>query len=261
MKNGMLARILMTALGAYVFVFNYVQAEETGSDNDWEFSAVLYLWGADIGGKTASGNEIDVSFNDLFDNLNTAFMGGFEARKNKWLAMADFLYLDVSADGSTKVSIPVGPIEIDFKGEAEIDMKGTVFQLAGGYNLHSDWRSRIDLIGGARYLDTDMDTKIVITGPITSRPIDIPQSVTVWDGIVGVKGRYALGQRWAIPYYVDAGTGQSDFTWQVMAGVTYNAAKWLDIALAYRYLNWEIGDDTLKRINFSGPGLGAVFRF
>ena len=173
----------------------------------------------------------------------------------------DLVYLDAQADGSTKVSIPIGPIEVDIEADGDIDMKSTMFQLAGGYNLHSEGRSRIDLIGGARYLDIDMDTKVTIKGPITSRPIDIPQSVEVLDGIVGVKGHYALGQRWAIPYYVDVGTGQSDFTWQVMAGVTFNATKWLDIALAYRYLDWEIGDDTLKRINFSGPGLGAVFRF
>ena len=83
----------------------------------------------------------------------------------------------------------------------------------------------------------------------------------MWDGIVGVKGSYALGQRWAIPYYVDIGTGQSDFTWQAKAGVTFNATKWLNVTLVYRYIDWDVGGDIIDDINFKGPALGAVFRF
>jgi hypothetical protein len=106
-----------------------------------------------------------------------------------------------------------------------------------------------------------MDTSINITGPLQNRPIKISESGDVWDGIVGVKGQYALGQRWSIPYYVDVGTGQSEFTWQAMMGVGFNAAKWLDIALVYRHLAWEVDGDIIDNINFTGPALGAVFRF
>ena len=57
-----------------------LQAE---TDNDWQFAAKTYLWAADIGGTTGAGDSVEVSFSDIFDNLETGFMGAFEARKGK----------------------------------------------------------------------------------------------------------------------------------------------------------------------------------
>lgn len=37
-----------------------------------------------IEGTTQLGNNIDVAFDDLLDNLNMAIMGAFEAHKSKW---------------------------------------------------------------------------------------------------------------------------------------------------------------------------------
>jgi opacity protein-like surface antigen len=69
----------------------------------------------------------------------------------------------------------------------------------------------------------------------------------------------ALGKYISIPYYLDAGTGESKFTWQATAGISYHATEWLDIDLVYRYLYWDIGKNGLEDINFSGPLLGLVF--
>lgn len=261
MKKDAFRRVFMLTLLTGVLISGTAQAEESSATRVWDFTAAIYLWGADIGGRTASGSKVDVSFNDLFDNLNSAFMGTFEARKDKWLVITDLIYMDISADKTAEVTIPIGPIEIDVTGDADVDLTGKVFQLAGGYNLHTDERSRLDLIAGARYLDLDMDTSITITGPLQGRPIKISESGDVWDGIVGVKGQYDLGQRWSIPYYVDVGTGQSEFTWQAMMGVGFNATKWLDVALVYRHLAWEVDGDLIDNLNFSGPALGAIFRF
>ena len=59
------------------------QSENAVEDNDWQFSATPYLWGADIKGSTGSGGDIDVSFDDIFSNLEAALMLTFEARKGK----------------------------------------------------------------------------------------------------------------------------------------------------------------------------------
>ena len=120
----------------------------------------------------------------------------------------------------------------------------------------------LDLIAGARYLD--LDTVVVLSlqslGP--GQSVTLSESVSVWDGIVGVKGRLALGERWFLPYYFDIGAGDSDFTWQASAGVSFQAAQWADIALVYRHLDWEFESDSLiNDFNVSGPALGALFRF
>jgi hypothetical protein len=263
MKEGILRRIIVPLLciGLMTLGSVQVQAEEANTSEGWKFAAGVYLWGADIGGNTASSSAIDVSFDDIFDNLNGAFMGTFEARKDKWLVLTDLIYMDISADDNAKVTIPIGPINIDVKGEANIDLKATMFELAGGYNLIAEGRSRLDLIGGARYMDLDMDASVKLTGPIASRPIKISESGHVWDGIVGVKGNYNLNPRWSFPYYADIGTGQSDFTWQAAAGVSFHAAKWIDVALVYRHLEWDVGGDFVDDLNISGLALGAIIRF
>jgi hypothetical protein len=244
-----------------------VKAEGTSADNGWDFAVAAYLWGADIGGTTGSGADIDVSFSDLFSGLNAGFMGTFEARKDKWLVLTDLVYLDVSADNKTDVTIPVGPglgpgpVPIDIDTKVEIDLKGTVFQLAGGYNLLSEGPLKLDLLAGARYLNLDNDITVNLSSIGGGRKTKFSDDGHVWDGIVGVKGMYALSPRWSLPYYADIGTGQSDFTWQVAAGVAYHAAEWVDVALVYRYLAWDIGEDFVDDLNFSGPALGAVFRW
>jgi hypothetical protein len=88
-------------------------------------------------------------------------------------------------------------------------------------------------------------------------------SLRNWDGIVGVKGRYAFaeGGKWFIPYYVDIGTGESKFTWQAMGGVGYSFG-WGDIIGAWRYLDYQMkSGKPIESLNFSGPAIAAVFRW
>ena len=57
-------------------------AEETESNGNWEFSlAPMYLWAVSIDGdQTVKGNDVDldISFSDIFDNLNGALTFHFE---------------------------------------------------------------------------------------------------------------------------------------------------------------------------------------
>ena len=73
----------------------------------------------------------------------------------------------------------------------------------------------------------------------------------------------ALNDKWSLPYYVDIGAGDAEFTWQASAGVLYKASDAVDVALVYRHLEWDIDDSALvvDDIDFSGPALGVVFRW
>jgi hypothetical protein len=57
--------------------------------NEWRLGAEIHLWGASVAGKTVSGSDIDVDFDDLLKNLDLAFMGVFGAQKGKWSLFAD----------------------------------------------------------------------------------------------------------------------------------------------------------------------------
>jgi hypothetical protein len=96
--------------------------------DDWQFAVGVYIWGADIGGSSGNGDDIEVEFDDIIDGLNAGFMGTFEARKDKWLIITDLVHLDVTADDSASATAPVGPGDtaIEIRTDVEVDLVGTV---------------------------------------------------------------------------------------------------------------------------------------
>jgi len=238
------------------------QTESAASQDEWQFSAAIYLWGADMGGTTMRGSEVEVGFSDLLDNLEMAFMGAFAARKNNWSFLTDVIYLDIGVENTTEWSIPIGGNLLPVTTTTDLDVKSWVMHFAGGYNLYSEGKSRLDLIGGARYLDLSMDLFLELQslGPGLSRTVS--ESLSAWDGIVGLKGQASLGERWFLSYYVDVGAGQSDLTWQATAGIGYRAGRVWDMALVYRHLEWDLGSTrVIDDLNISGPMLGVIFRW
>ena len=86
---------------------------------------------------------------------------------------------------------------------------------------------------------------------------------TNWDAIVGVKGRVGFGanREWFIPYYVDIGTGDSDFTWQGSAGIGY-AYPWGEVIATWRYLDYKFKSSSkVDDLTINGPVLGVAFRW
>jgi hypothetical protein len=116
-------------------------AEETAQDEGWKFGAAIYLWGASIGGDSASGSDIDIDFDDLFKNLKMAFMGALEVRKDKWAGMADVLYFDLKNDQD------VAPGQT-----ASVEMTAWVVTPVIGYNFLETEKVSLHVVGGARYL-------------------------------------------------------------------------------------------------------------
>ena len=256
---------VIAALCCATFAISPVLAQTDSSltEGQWQYAAAIYLWGADLGGKTLSGSEVEVGFSDLVENLEFGAMSSFTARKNRWSVLADMIYLDLGVDKTAELSVPVGPIQVPVTTAVSLDVEGWVLHLAGGYELYSEGASRLDLIGGARYMDFSMDMFLELQslGPGQSRTVSA--SLSSFDGIVGLNGNASLGEKWNLPYYVDIGTGESEFTWQASAGVMYQAGTTVNVALVYRHLEWDIDDSArvIDDINFSGPMLGVVFHW
>jgi len=257
------SRAIATACLMFLGVSTVLAQTDTSESQDqWQFAGAIYLWGADIGGNTVGGSEVEVGFSDLLDNLEMAFMGAFAARKNNWSFLTDVVYLDLGVDETVELSVPIGPIQVPVTTSVDLDLQGLVLHFAAGYGLYSEGKSRLDLIGGVRYLDLDTDLFLELQslGPGLSRTIS--DSLTTWDGIIGLKGYASLGERWFMPNYVDIGAGDSELTWQATAGIGYRAGRVWDLALVYRHLEWDFDSTRLiDDINFSGPTLGVIFRW
>jgi len=237
------------------------QAEESILSENWQFDAQLYIWAADFGGELNNGASFDVPFSTMVDNLKMGFYGSFEARKQKWLIFTDIVYLNIETDHAA----PDTSEPVDFTPRS-LSMNGGAINLVGGYNLLVKGKSRLDLIAGARYLDLGSEFALNVTflGDTTTKFIPIEMG-TALDAVIGVKGKYAFANanRWSIPYYLDIGAGDSDFTWQALTGISYQAANWVDVALTYRHMEWDLKstDGIIKNVNFDGPALGAIFHF
>jgi hypothetical protein len=86
-------------------------------------------------------------------------------------------------------------------------------------------------------------------------------SDSVWDGVVGVRGRYELSDKWYVSYHADLGTGDSDYTWQVLGSFGYRFERF-DAIFGYRHLEWSFdGEGALDALDISGPMAGIRYRF
>jgi hypothetical protein len=84
-----------------------------------------------------------------------------------------------------------------------------------------------------------------------------------WDAVIGVKGRTHFGAagNWFIPYYLDVGTGESQFTWQAQVGAGYQF-DWGSVSAIWRYLDYQLkSPNSLESVSFNGPAFVASFRW
>jgi len=149
---------------------------------------------------------------------------------------------NVGADGGGSIPVAAAPgVSVDV--DADIKLRAWVWDLTGGYRLLQSERMTLDPIAGARYLEIDafLNTSSRL-GPL-ARASEVGLSGNNWDAIIGVDGDVSLKDNWYVPYHLDVGTGESEFTWQIYAGVGYKL-DWGDVYLLYRYMNWEFKSGT-----------------
>ena len=172
-------------------------ADDSGISDRWQYAASIYLWGAGIDATDARGADVNVSFETLINNLNMAFMGNFEARRDKWSMLADVIYLNVGANNSGKVPVAVAPgTNVDVKVNASVETKGLVLNFIGGYTLWQTPEASLDLLAGARYLDLQLDFGLSAAVGPNVRARTFSDSDSMWDGVIGVKGHADLNPKW-----------------------------------------------------------------
>ncbi|KPK35202.1 MAG: hypothetical protein AMJ65_17545 [Phycisphaerae bacterium SG8_4] len=234
--------------------------DASAQEQDWEFTADIYLWYASMGGESATGGDINIDAGDLIKNLDLGFMTVLGARKGKWSILSDIIYLNVSADNESTITVPSVPGP-SIQVKSEVELEGWIVTPVVGYNLMQSDTARLDILAGARYLWLASDLELNTLGPLQPRNRKISDSGDVWDGIVGLKGELALGKNWSLPFYLDIGAGETNLTWQAIGGLSYKL-KNSDLLLGYRYLAWDFDDnDVFDDMNISGPYAGLELRF
>src|SRR5687768_11515539 len=114
-----------------------------------------YIWIAGISGQAGNGastTDVNASITDDDVDLNSAFMGTFEARRNRFIILTDLQYSDLGSDRATP-----GPLFTS----ANADFQTFVLDPEVGYRVaQNPAKGRfLDVLGGIRYwhLRTNLD--------------------------------------------------------------------------------------------------------
>lgn len=243
------------------------------TSDQWQYGAVVYGWLPTIGGKTTfpggGGTDIDVDVDTILSHLKFTFMGSFEARKGPLGVYTDLIYLSVGGDKSQTRDVMIGgrPLPGGVSGDFHLDIKTTIWTIAGEYRVATDPAASVDLLGGARLadlrqtLDWNFSADLGPFNPSRSGTKEV--NINNWDAIVGAKGRVAFGdsRQWFVPWYVDVGTGQSDLTWQAIGGIGYSFT-WGEVIGAWRYMDYKFKSGSpVEKLTLNGPAVGVAFRW
>lgn len=223
--------------------------------NGWTFSIAPYFWAAGLSGDVGQFGlpavYVDADFSDILSNLDFAAMAMGEARNGRFSLFGDILYTKLSPELSTPRGIladKVGITSETFAGLAAV-----------GYAVWESPQGHLDVVGGMRVWQVSTDLSFrgqILDGRGGS------DSASWVDGIVGLRGRYELSDKFYLTGWGLVGAGGADIDWDVGAGVGYAFNDRLSLVLGYRALGVDYDkDDFLFNVVEQGPILGTVIRF
>jgi len=245
--------------------------DELGTPDKWNIEFTPYFWAAELkGDATLRGRTgpAEVSFSDLLDNLDIAFMGRLEAWKGECGLFLDGLYMDLGAEFST----PQGLVS------ADIDVKMTMLEFGIGHRLlettvgqDNNQKLSFDLLGGGRYMNLEGEVDIVPGGPLGVLPGRTFGRREEWvDPFIGGRLRWDLNDKLAAVVRTDFGgfdIGEgSNLTWNLLAGIDYKLSKKISLKAGYRIfdLDYESGGGNKEfglDAQFRGPIFGLTILF
>lgn len=250
-------------------------ATEPAETDAWRFQAVVYGYLPTVDGTTTfsggdGGTDVGTDAGSILDSLQFAFMGAFDASRGHWGILADVVYADFgkSLAGTRDLTIGGTPIPADASAAVDFDLTGWCWTVVGSYGVVERPHVSVQALAGTRVLDLSEGLSWEVSGNVASIPIDARQGdrgsdQTSWDAVVGARGRVTLGakRRWFVPYYVDLGAGESQFTWQAVTGIGYSWS-WGDLLAAWRNIDYDMesGRD-IESLSLSGPAVGVAFRW
>lgn len=238
--------MLLGAAAAFAFASGpSTRALAQGADmsTGWSVQLTPYLWlpavngmlryslpGAGFRGGEKLGGTANVKLDsgDYLANLNGALTLAGDVRYGRFSIITDILYVNATSTGSSLQTIdiegvPRNPISSRLGAAASTDVKGFNLSLAAGYTVAEGSWGHLDLLGGFRWfraeVDSDYSLNVQFQGPRGNAGPSFGGSgrfsgdENIVNGIVGVRGRLQLGSGFFIPYYLDIGTGDSNFTW------------------------------------------------
>ena len=245
-----LASIIILILG-FSGVVNTASAQQN-SGPTW--SVTPYLWGSqtkvDLTFRDTNIAAGEISFSDLIDILDAAFMVQVEGGQGNWSAFGDLTYLKTSDTNERDV------FTIDSKSEQTFLDAAIAYWPAG-------FGSQFNIFGGVRY--TDLDDRFSYTGNIGGIVNgQVRNASDYYDALVGMRYRFDFSDRWQLLTHGDYGFGDSEGVFLLRANFAYTVGKRQQnrVLFGYQYKDAEYKDSDLTTAFINhGPMVGFDFRF
>lgn len=224
----------------------------------WDYAASIYVWmsGLETALETPIGTvETELSFGDILDDLDFALFATFEARNGPWVILGDLNYTALG----TSLATP-GP---NFSS-ANVDTTLTILSGFGGYAVVDRPDLRLEVGGGLRYYDLELDATVEGGAAPGGRSFDFAES---WiDPILGGQLSAPLSDRWFARGYADIGGfgigDSSELSWQIYVGGGYIINQTWAVEFGYRHLSIEKDlDNVTLQMDQAGPLIGVTARF
>ena len=266
-QGGILPILIIAAFIFSPFAPAVAAEEKPIEQSGWEFQAAPYLWAISMNGDaTVKGQkaEVDVSFSDIWDELNFAFMLEYEARKGRWGLWGNTIYANLGKSNAEVSGIEIEPtVNAIWQGAGGLYRLGTwALTDVSGKNTPS---VTVDTYLGARY--TYLDLRLDIKG------YDNVDGDKHWvEPLAGVRTRWDLSKHWTLNLTGDIGgiAFGSEFAWNALGLLGYrfnlfgedNAAAFAGYrALSQDYTDGSGGDKFEWDVTLYGPILGLLITF
>jgi len=245
---GLLAIVL--AVGGSGFL-STAAAQESDS---FRWSITPYIWTPttkiDLTVRDTDIGAGEISFDDLLDTLEAAFMVQVEGGKGNWSGFSDLTYLKTS----DTIERTVFTIDVDSE---QIFLDAALAYWPGGVG------SPLSFFGGLRYTGFDETYGFSLTNSGNAVGV-VPSGDDYYDALLGVRYRFEFSDRWQLLTHGDFSFGGSEGTYLVRANFGYVVGKRQQnrILFGYQYRSAEYRDgDVIKDFTINGPMAGFDFRF
>jgi hypothetical protein len=202
--------------------------------SDWHVDWVpFYLWFSGLQGNVGAGGyvaPVDVSFSDVFKQLNIGLMSALDVRRKRVGLLTDLIFMSLSSDQKTT---PIGDTFVGFQSNAkELIVDPEIY-----VRLLDSNRGSVDAVGGGRFwhMNNSLDLFPVEGG----EGVTVGQTQNWVDPVLGARFRLNLNKGWFVNVKGDAGgfgVG-SQLTYQIYSGVGKEFKKRYSLLAGYRYLS------------------------
>ncbi|CAM5776590.1 hypothetical protein LMIY3S_05604 [Labrys miyagiensis] len=222
------------------------------------FAFTGYFWASALNGKSSTlpplpPAKIDLSFGDIFKDLNGGIMGAGEFKVDRWIVLTDVMYSKVTSTGK----LP-GPF---FSG---VELRSQSLTLQGNvmYRVFTNENIDFDIGGGVRYWN--LDNKLTLKAGTIGPRIDHSEAEDWFDPVIAARAIARINDTWSVSVLGDIGgfNAGSKLTYQIIGLLNYKWNENVTLHAGYRLLSVDYKNgDFLYDVRMHGPLVALTYKF